>query len=397
MQDIHGKVAVVTGAASGIGRGMCEAFIDAGMRVVLADVEEQALERTSRQLRAGGADVHSVRTDVSKPEQVQALADETLRHYGAVHVVCNNAGVATETIPSWGGTLDDWNWVLGVNLMGVIYGVRTFLPILINQGAGGHIVNTASLAGLVTGGNTPYAVTKFGVVALSEGIYLELKQGGYRPSISVLCPGFVNTNILNCARNRPPELAEAAEPMVGPVADAFREWLAERGLVAAEHMELAQPQPARGPVEEGQVDPQRFERRPPSHPVRPVGMDGQCLRLSALAAARGHQGRPQAACRQDVGTVEIDQADAVVELERGERQRQVPPPEHARNQDVATKARQLLHDGRDRQLGDVQAGVALRVVVPPVALELARHPERPAGRRDGRPAIIREAAMQRHA
>jgi NAD(P)-dependent dehydrogenase (short-subunit alcohol dehydrogenase family) len=228
MQDIHGKVAVVTGAASGIGRGMCEAFIDAGMRVVLADVEEQALERTSRQLRAGGADVHSVRTDVSKPEQVQALADETLRHYGAVHVVCNNAGVATETMPSWGGTLDDWNWVLGVNLMGVIYGVRTFLPILINQGAGGHIVNTASLAGLVTGGNTPYAVTKFGVVALSEGIYLELKQGGYRPSISVLCPGFVNTNILNCARNRPPELAEAAEPMVGPVADAFREWLAEQ-------------------------------------------------------------------------------------------------------------------------------------------------------------------------
>jgi NAD(P)-dependent dehydrogenase (short-subunit alcohol dehydrogenase family) len=228
MRDVHGKVAVVTGAASGIGRGMCEAFSDAGMRVVLADVEEQALERTSRQLRAGGADVHAVRTDVSKPEQVQALADETLRHYGAVHVVCNNAGVATETVPSWGGTLDDWNWVLGVNLMGVIYGVRTFLPILIDQGDGGHIVNTASLAGLVTGGNTPYAVTKFGVVALSEGTYLELKRGGYRPSISVLCPGFVNTNILDCSRNRPPELAETAQPMVGPVADAFREWFTEQ-------------------------------------------------------------------------------------------------------------------------------------------------------------------------
>src|SRR5262245_3867402 len=228
MRDVHGKVAVVTGAASGIGRGMCEAFIDAGMRVVLADVEEQALERTTGQLRARGADVHAVRTDVSQPEQVQALADETVRHYGAVHVVCNNAGVATETVPSWGGTLDDWNWVLGVNLMGVIYGVRTFLPILINQGAGGHIVNTASLAGLVSGGGTLYAVSKFGVVALSEGVYLELKQGGYRPSISVLCPGFVNTNILASARNRPRELADTAAPMAGPIVEVFREWIAEQ-------------------------------------------------------------------------------------------------------------------------------------------------------------------------
>ncbi len=228
MQNLDGKVAVVTGAASGIGRGMCEAFVGAGMRVVLADVEEQALERSTRALREAGADAHAVVTDVSKPEQVEALAAETLRRYGAVHVVCNNAGVATETIPGWSGTLDDWGWVLGVNLMGVIHGVRTFLPILINQGAGGHIVNTASLAGLVTGGNIPYAVTKFGVVALSEGVYLELKQRGYRPSISVLCPGFVNTNILDCARNRPPELAATGTPMTGPVADAFREWFAEQ-------------------------------------------------------------------------------------------------------------------------------------------------------------------------
>jgi NAD(P)-dependent dehydrogenase (short-subunit alcohol dehydrogenase family) len=228
MKDVQGRVAVVTGAASGIGRGMCEAFIEAGMRVVLADVERQALERTTQTLREAGADVHAVVTDVSKPEQVEALADETLRHYGAVHVVCNNAGVGTETMPSWSGTLDDWNWVLGVNLMGVIYGVRTFLPILINQGAGGHIVNTASLAGLVSGGGTSYAVSKFGVVALSEGVYLELKQGGYRPSISVLCPGFVNTNILASARNRPPDLSDTAGPMAGPIADVFREWFAEQ-------------------------------------------------------------------------------------------------------------------------------------------------------------------------
>src|SRR5215471_8054328 len=228
MKDVQGRVAVVTGAASGIGRGMCEAFVEAGMRVVLADVEQKALEPTTQTLRAGGADVHGVVTDVSKPEQVEALANETLRHFGAVHVVCNNAGVASEATPSWRSTMDDWNWVLGVNLMGVIYGVRTFLPILIDQGVGGHIVNTASLAGLLPGGNIPYAVSKFGVVALSEGVYIELKQGGYRPSISVLCPGFVNTNILDCARNRPHELAETTEPMTGPIADAFREWFREQ-------------------------------------------------------------------------------------------------------------------------------------------------------------------------
>src|SRR4029453_3684787 len=115
-----------------------------------------------------------------------------------------------------------------VNLMGVIYGVRTFLPILIEQGEGGHIVNTASLAGLVTGGNIPYAVTKFGVVALSEGVYLELKQGGYLPSISVLCPGVGDTKFFARPRNRPPELADTAEPMTGPVVDVFREWFTEQ-------------------------------------------------------------------------------------------------------------------------------------------------------------------------
>jgi len=228
MKDVSGKVAVVTGAASGIGRGMCEAFVEAGMRVVLSDVEQEALERTAETLRSAGADVHAVVTDVAQPKQVESLAQQTLTKYGAVHVVCNNAGVVTETVPGWSGTLDDWNWILGVNLMGVIYGVRTFLPILIDRGEGGHIVNTASLAGLVTGGNIPYAVTKFGVVALSEGVYLELKQGGHKPSISVLCPGWVNTNILDCARNRPPELADTGKPMTGPVADAFREWVTER-------------------------------------------------------------------------------------------------------------------------------------------------------------------------
>ena len=128
MEDVQGRVAVVTGAASGIGRGMCEGVHGRRHARGLGRRGGGALERTTDELRARGAEVHAVVTDVSKPEQVDALAAETLRHFGAVHVVCNNAGVGTETAPSWSGTLDDWNWVLGVNLMGVIYGVRTFLP-----------------------------------------------------------------------------------------------------------------------------------------------------------------------------------------------------------------------------------------------------------------------------
>src|SRR5262247_944311 len=233
MKDVKGKVAVVTGAASGIGRGMCETFVQAGMRVVLSDVEERPLALTTAALRDAGADVHGVVTDVAKAEQVDALAKETLRKYGAVHVVCNNAGVGTSGFPSWSSTLDDWRWVLGVNLMGAIHGVRTFLPIMIDQDTEGHIVNTASLAGLLSGGGTVYSVSKFGVVALSEGVYLELRQGGHKPGISVLCPGFVNTNIGDCARNRPRELSHTTPPVTGPVADAFRAWFTEqlhRGL-----------------------------------------------------------------------------------------------------------------------------------------------------------------------
>jgi len=228
VKDVKGKVAVVTGAASGIGRGMCETFVQAGMRVVLSDVEEKALALTTGALRDAGADVHAVVTDVSKSEQVDALAKETLGKFGAVHVVCNNAGVGAGGFPSWTSTLDDWHWVLGVNLMGAIYGVRTFLPIMIEQGTEGHIVNTASLAGLISGGGTVYAVSKFGVVALSEGVYLELRQGGYKPSISVLCPSFVSTNILACERNRPADLARASAPPTGLVYDVFREWFEEQ-------------------------------------------------------------------------------------------------------------------------------------------------------------------------
>ena len=229
MQDVAGKVAVITGAASGIGRGMAESFAAAGMKVVLADVEEDTLVKTTEALRGTGADVHCVVTDVSKAEQVQALADESLKRFGAVHVVCNNAGIGVGATSTWEASLDDWRWILDVNLMGVVHGVRTFLPIMLEQGEESHIVNTASLAGLTTGpGSALYAVTKFGVVALSEHLHHELAQAGAKTKASVLCPGFVATNILDSERNRPPELKDASALPTGPQAEAFEEWFREQ-------------------------------------------------------------------------------------------------------------------------------------------------------------------------
>ena len=229
MKDVKDKVAVVTGAASGIGRGMAEVFAGAGMKVVLSDIEQPALERTRLALRASGAEVEAVATDVSRPEQVEQLAEHVLRTFGAVHVLCNNAGVgAPGSGPSWNRSLKDWQWILGVNLMGVVHGIRTFLPIMIKQDTEAHIVNTASLAGLVPSMMTLYCTTKFAVVGLSESLNLELTRGNLKPRISVLCPGMVDTNILHSQRNRPAELTDDAPPPVTPVTEAIREWLGEQ-------------------------------------------------------------------------------------------------------------------------------------------------------------------------
>ncbi|MGW1074863.1 SDR family NAD(P)-dependent oxidoreductase [Streptomyces sp. NPDC002537] len=222
MDDLKSKIAVITGAASGIGRGMAEAFADKGMRVVLSDVEEAALHVTTAELRDAGADVHAVVTDVSQAEEVTSLAEATLTKYGAVHVLCNNAGVYTGSRPSWESTLDDWAWILGVNLMGVVHGIRTFLPVMIEQGEDAHIVNTSSLAGLLTGGSL-YGVTKSGVVALSETVHLELVSGGFKPRVSVLCPGLVGTNIFHSERNRPARFPDAGPRPGDWSVDAARE------------------------------------------------------------------------------------------------------------------------------------------------------------------------------
>jgi NAD(P)-dependent dehydrogenase (short-subunit alcohol dehydrogenase family) len=217
VREFNGKVAVVTGAASGIGRALAERCAREGMRVALADVEPAALERAAAELRAAGAEVLAVVADVAKAGDVEALAHRTLDAFGAVHLLCNNAGVGAGTTV-WESTLADWEWVLGVNLWGVIHGVRAFVPIMLAQGDECHVVNTASIAGLIAGpGLGVYKVTKHAVVTLSETLYYDLAMRGARIGISVLCPEWVNTRIMESARNRPAALQnESAAEQVTP-------------------------------------------------------------------------------------------------------------------------------------------------------------------------------------
>jgi NAD(P)-dependent dehydrogenase (short-subunit alcohol dehydrogenase family) len=226
MKSFKDKVAVVTGAASGIGRAIAERCTREGMKVVLADIEAEALSKTEKDLRSAGATVLPVLTDVSKSADVDTLAEKTLQRFGAVHMLVNNAGVAAGT-SVWESTLADWKWVLGVNLWGVIHGVQTFVPIMIKQDTQGHIVNTASVAGLASySGTGIYKVTKHAVVTLSETLHHELVLMGAKIGVSVLCPGFVKTRIMDCERNRPPELQnDPAEVQLSPELDKkFQAW-----------------------------------------------------------------------------------------------------------------------------------------------------------------------------
>ncbi|MGH3387510.1 MAG: SDR family NAD(P)-dependent oxidoreductase [Actinomadura sp.] len=205
MQEFAGKVAVVTGAGSGMGRAFAGRFATEGMRVVLADVEQAALDRAVGELRAAGHDVLGVVTDVSSADSVRRLADAALNAYGAVHVVCNNAGVEGYLDgPVWEATEQDWAWTLGVNFHGVLNGVRTFLPILLAQQEETHMVNTASMLSLVRSPNI-YGVTKQAVLALSETVYGDLQAQGAQVGITVLFPGTIATNLFHGSRNRPAE------------------------------------------------------------------------------------------------------------------------------------------------------------------------------------------------
>jgi len=204
LPDLNGKVAIVTGGASGIGKGIATRLVAEGARVVIADIQPDALAATAAELGADG-----IPTDVSDPASVDALARAVLDQYGAVHVVCNNAGIGP-LAPVADLTLDDWRWMLGVNLWGVIHGIHTFLPILKRNREGGHIVNTASMAGLAAGPRLgAYAAAKYGVVGLTEVLAAELAADNSRVGVSVLCPGTVHTNIGHSSRNRPADLPDA--------------------------------------------------------------------------------------------------------------------------------------------------------------------------------------------
>jgi len=232
MKNFKNRVAVVTGAASGIGRGMVEIFIEAGMKVVLADIDKPKLQLLVEEFQNSGAEVIGVPTDVSMPDQVKTLAEQTMDAFGEVHILCNNAGVGYGGRHLWEIPIESWNWVLSVNLMGVIHGLHYFMPIMLKQKTEAHIVNTASIAGLLSNSiHIPYSVSKHGVVALTESLYHELQNTGSKVNVSVLCPGAVSTDIMDSSeRNRPfeipaPELTESEAVF----RDAYRTWI-KRGI-----------------------------------------------------------------------------------------------------------------------------------------------------------------------
>ncbi|QGG95798.1 SDR family NAD(P)-dependent oxidoreductase [Actinomarinicola tropica] len=215
MEQLEGKVAVITGGASGMGLAFARRFARDGMRLVLADVEVPALDAAVAEFEGEGVEVIGVATDVSDAEAMDRLADAAFDRFGTVHVVCNNAGVSGSSAPVHELTTAEWAWVLGVNLWGVIHGHRVFQPRLVEQGEG-HIVNTASMAGHTAfNGLAPYHATKHAVVALSEVAYHELAAAGSPVGISVLCPGFVNTRIAESDRNKPEELTRPLVPTDG--------------------------------------------------------------------------------------------------------------------------------------------------------------------------------------
>jgi NAD(P)-dependent dehydrogenase (short-subunit alcohol dehydrogenase family) len=219
VKDVAGKTAFVTGAASGIGLGIATALAQAGTKVMLCDIEAEALSRAADNLKATNADVDSVKADVSLKAELKAAADATVARFGKVHILINNAGVGGGG-PYGFWTDAGWEWTIEVNLMAVVSGIDIFGPLIEQHGEDGHIVSTASMAGLVSSGSRPYNVSKYGVVALSEGLRLELAPRGI--GVSVLCPGFVRTNIVNSLRNLPARFPRPSEETLKAISSSAR-------------------------------------------------------------------------------------------------------------------------------------------------------------------------------
>ncbi len=221
MRDFAGKTAVVTGGASGMGFAFAERFAAEGMNVVLADIETEAINAAVATLEQQERNVIGVEVNTMQRETLERLRDQVLEQYGKIHVLCNNAGVTSREdaglgagngqLAVWEVPDSTWDWVMGVNFYGVLYGLQVFVPSMLAHGETGHIVNTASLAGLIPGGSA-YSVSKHGVLTLTEGLWHHLRSMESNVSASVLCPGFVNTQIAEAERNRPSEFGDAVEP-----------------------------------------------------------------------------------------------------------------------------------------------------------------------------------------
>jgi NAD(P)-dependent dehydrogenase (short-subunit alcohol dehydrogenase family) len=238
MKELKGRVVAVTGAASGLGRSMALAFAAEGMHVALADVDESGLQDAERAVRERGVKTAAMKADVSRGEEVDAFRDHALARLGAVHIVCNNAGVSPLGAV-WENTPADWQWILGVNLWGVIHGVRAFSPRLIAQNEG-HIVNTASVAGLISPpGSGAYNVTKHAVVALSESLHHDLRERNSAVGVSVLCPAYVPTRITESERNRPPDLPAPEKSRETVAREAMLRKAVTSGKVSADQVAQA--------------------------------------------------------------------------------------------------------------------------------------------------------------